>query len=304
MLDPIQLRTLRAVVAGGSFAAAAAELRYTASAVSQQIAALERTTGIALFERGPKFVSPTQAGLVLAERAGDVLVSLDALQRDVAALARGETGALRIGSFPTAGAHLLPPALAELTRDRPGVDLHLDEADLDVLLPALADGAIDIAVAYRYDLVPTSWSAQLIDHPLLDEPLRVLVSRRHPRASGPTLRLAALRHERWVAPLAGSPGALNLERLCARAGFTPNVAFRSNDYAVVRGLVAAGLGVAIAPALAITEPAGRAARISVCVLAGRTPKRHIVALHRRGNPNPLLPAMLTALRRAATTAST
>jgi DNA-binding transcriptional LysR family regulator len=303
MLDPIQLRTLREVVARGSFAAAAAELRYTPSAVSQQIAALERATGIVLFERGPKFVSPTPAGRALAERSGDVLVGLDSLERDAAALARGEAGALRIGCFPTAGAHLLPAALAELTRKRPGVDLHLEEAELAALLPALTDGAIDIALAYRYDLVPTSWSAGLVEHALLDEPLHVLLSRRHARAHGRNVRLATLRHERWVAPLAGSPGAVNLDRLCARAGFTPNVTFRSNDYAVVRGLAAAGLGVAVVPALALAEPRGRSSRVSVLALAGRPPRRHIVALHRWGNPNPLLPVVLAALRNAAASGS-
>ena len=300
MLDPVQLRTLRTVVERGSFAAAASELRYTPSAVSQQIAALERATGIVLFERGPKFVAPTPAGLALAERAGDVLVGLDALQRDVSALARGEAGALRIGAFPSAGAYLLPAALADLTRQRPGVDLHLDEAELDALLPALIDGAIDIAVAYRYDLVPTSWAAPLVEHALLDEVLQVLLARRHPHARGATVRLTTLRHERWVAPLTGTPGALNLERLCARSGFTPNVTFRSNDYTVVRGLVSAGLGVAVVPALAVSEPAGRSSPISVRALAGRPPRRHVVALHRRGNPNPLLPVVLAALRSAAT----
>ena len=289
MLDPTQLRTLRAVVAQGSFAGAAAELRYTPSAVSQQIAALERSTGIALFERGPKFVAPTPAALALAERAGELLTELDSVERGAAALARGEAGVLRIGSFPTAGARILPAALADLTRKRPDVELHLDEGELDTLLPAVADGGIDLALAYRYDLVPTSWAASLVEHPLLDDPLQVLLPRRHPAAPGP-VRLAGLRDERWVAPLAGTPGAVNLERLCAGARFTPNVAFRSNDYAVVQGLVAAGLGVAIVPSLAVNARG--------LALSGRPPRRRIVALHRRGNANPLLAPALAALRRA------
>jgi len=294
MLDPSQLRTLRTVVAHGSFAGAAAELRYTPSAISQQIAALERSTGIVLFERGPKFVSPTPAALELASRAGDLLTGLDALERDVAALARGEAGGLRIGSFPTAGARILPAALAQLTRQRPDVDLHLDEGELDTLLPALAEGELDLALAYRYDLVPTSWPAALVEHPLVAEPLRVLLPRRHP-AAAESVRLSVLRDERWVAALAGTPGAVNLERLCASARFTPNVTFRSNDYAVVQGLVAAGLGVAIVPGLAVSAPT----RIGVFPIAGRAPQRRIVALHRRGNANPLLAPTLAALRDAS-----
>jgi DNA-binding transcriptional LysR family regulator len=290
MLDPNQLRTLRAVVAHGSFAGAAAELRYTPSAISQQIAALEKSTGVVLFERGPKFVAPTPVALELASRAGELLIGLDALERSVAALARGEAGVLRIGSFPTAGARILPGALAELTRHRPDVDLHLDEGEIDTLLPALTDGVLDLALAYRYDLVPTSWAASLVEHPLLDDPLQVLLPRRHPASGGP-VRLAALREERWVAALAGSPGAINLERLCAAARFTPNVTFRSNDYAVVQGLVAAGLGVAVVPSLAVNARGWS--------LAGRAPRRQVVALHRRGNANPLLAPALAALRRAS-----
>src|SRR5882757_1415118 len=269
MLDPSQLRTLRTVVAHGSFAGAAAELRYTPSAISQQIAALERSTGIVLFERGPKFVSPTPAALELAARAGDLLTGLDALERDVA-------------------------ALAQLTRQRPDVDLHLDEGELDTLLPALAEGELDLALAYRYDLVPTSWPASLVEHPLVAEPLRVLLPRRH-RASAEPVRLSVLRDERWVAALAGTPGAINLERLCASARFTPNVTFRSNDYDVVQGLVAAGLGVAIVPGLAVSSPT----RVGVFPIAGRAPQRRIVALHRRGNANPLLAPTLAALRDAS-----
>jgi DNA-binding transcriptional LysR family regulator len=292
MLDPNQLRTLRAVIAHGSFAAAAAELQYTPSAVSQQIAALERSTGIVLFERGPRFVAPTPAATRLAERAGELLTGLDDLERDVAALARGEAGVLRIGCFPTAGARILPTALAELTRRRPGVELRLDEGELDSLLPAVAAGELDLALAYRYDLVPTSWAPSLVEHRLLDDPLQVLLPRRHP-ATADSVRLNALRDERWVAALAGSPGAVNLERLCAAARFTPNVAFRSNDYAVVQGLVAAGLGVALVPGLAVNARG--------FALAGRSARRHVVALHRRGNANPLLAPALAALDRAVST---
>src|SRR5256885_15359898 len=109
MLDPNQLRTLRTVIAHGSFAGAAAELRYTPSAVSQQIAALERSTGIVLFERGPRFVAPTPAATQFSDRAGELLTGLAGLERDVAAPARGQPCVLPIRSFPTAGAPF-PPA--------------------------------------------------------------------------------------------------------------------------------------------------------------------------------------------------
>ncbi|MDQ2959304.1 MAG: LysR family transcriptional regulator, partial [Actinomycetota bacterium] len=250
MLALGQLHTLRTVLATGSFAAAATELNYTPSAVSQQISALERASGLVLFERGAHSVRPTAHAELLADRAAELLATLDGLDREVASIARGEVGQLRIGSFPTASARLLPAALAALSGDRPGIDIALDEGELDTLLPRLLSGELDLALAYRYEAVPAGWPAQLVETVLLREPLSVLLPRGHPLAGTASIRLAALAADRWVAPLAGSPGAVNLDRLAARAGFSPRISFRSNDYSVVHGLVAAGLGVALVPGLA------------------------------------------------------
>src|SRR6185437_11655028 len=257
MLALTQLQTLRTVLATGSFAAAAAELNYTASAVSQQIAALERATGLVLFERSPHSVRPTEHARLLADRAGELLALWDGLDREVDAIARGELGRLRIGSFPTASARLLPAALAELVAARPAADIEVDEGELDALLPRLLTGELDLALAYRYQAVPAGWPSQLVETVLLRERLYLLVPDDHPLASGSDeARLTGLADSRWVAPLAGSPGALNLERLAARAGFSPRIGFRSNDYSVVHGLVAAGLGVALVPGLGLSEVSG------------------------------------------------
>jgi DNA-binding transcriptional LysR family regulator len=291
MLAPHQLQTLRTVLATGSYAAAAAELRYTPSAVSQQMSALERATGLLLFERSAHSIRATPHAQLLAERAAEVLALLDGLDREVAAIARGETGQLRIGSFPTASARLLPAALAALRADRPGVEIEVDEGELADLLPRLLSGELDLALAYRYDTVPAGWPAGLVETELLREPLSLLLPAGHRLAGTGPLQLAALAGERWVAPLADSPGALNLDRLAARAGFQPRVSFRSNDYSVVRGLVAAGLGVALVPGLGISETAG----VLPTPLQGRPPRRAVLALHRPAAANSLITAAVAAI---------
>ncbi|HEY2044014.1 MAG TPA: LysR substrate-binding domain-containing protein [Jatrophihabitans sp.] len=291
MLNPAQLMTLRSVLASGSFAATAIELSYTPSAVSQQISALERATGLVLFERDSHSVRPTEHARQLAERAAGLLDVIDSLDRDVAALARGEAGRLRIGSFPTASARLLPPALAALTKAHPGIEIEVDEGELDTVLPRLRAGELDVAIAYRYDTVAPSWPATLIATPLLTERLWLLVPEDHPRAGDAAIRLGSLERQRWVAPLAGSPGAINLDRLTAAAGFAPRVSFRSNDYGVVRGLVAAGLGVAVVPGLALSPTPG----VVAIAISGRTARRRVLALHRPSNQNALIAAMLSAV---------
>jgi DNA-binding transcriptional LysR family regulator len=295
VLAPTQLQTLRVVLSTGSFAAAAAELNYTASAVSQQMSALERATGLVLFERSPHSIRPTEHATLLADRSTELLAILDGLDREVAAIARGEVGQLRIGSFPTASARLLPQALAALSSQRPGVDIAVDEGELDSLLPRLLSGELDLALAYRYEAVPAGWPDQLVETVLLREPLSVLLPQQHPLAAAGPARLASFAEDRWVAPLAGSPGALNLDRLAARAGFRPRISFRSNDYSVVHGLVAAGLGVALVPGLALNDTAG----VHPLALAGRGQRRTVLALHRPSARNSLLAAALTAIRDTA-----
>jgi DNA-binding transcriptional LysR family regulator len=294
MLQTSQLLTLRTVLAAGSFAAAAEVLNYTPSAVSQQIAALEKASGLVLFERSAHSVTPTAHAHELAARSADLLSLLDTLDRDVSALARGESGQLRIGSFPTASARLLPPALAALSRTRPGVDIAVDEGEVATLLPRLENGELDIAIVYRYRSVPTGWPS-LVETSLLSERLWVLLPSEHRIADESSVRFAALRQDRWVAPLADSPGALNLDRLAAAAGFTPRISFRSNDYSVVRGLVAAGLGVAVVPGLALAESPG----LVVKNMAGRAMRRDVLALHRPHGRNALIEAALNAMRTTA-----
>ncbi|GCD92635.1 LysR family transcriptional regulator [Embleya hyalina] len=291
MLNPLHLRTLVEVVVTGSFARAARRTGYTASAVSQQIAALERAVGTPLFEREAHGIRPTGMAFTIAERARESIAVLDSLERDIRDVVQGRSGRLRLGTFPTAGERLVPSAVAELTRSHPGAEILLDEAEPDDLLPQVQKGDLDLTLVFAYDLVPRVWPVELTVFPLIEETLVVLVPAGHHalrRSDG--IDLADLADERWVASRPGTAGATSLFRICAVHMFAPRVAFRSNDYDVVQGLVAAGAGVAIVPGLAYQPREGM-----VAVPLAQTPShRRVFALYRTANHNPLLKAALDA----------
>ncbi|SRR5579875_51814 len=288
MLNPVALRSLREVLATGSFAEAAAHLGYTPSAVSQQMTSLERVLGLALFERHPRSVRPTPAARALAGSVDRLLTELERVEREIQALAAGQRGAIRVGAFPTAGSRIVPEALASFVAERPGVDVYLEEGEPDQLVPSLVGGNLDLAIVYHYDLVPTAWPDSLGAVALMDEDLFVLVPERRSHRHGKAVSVGELRSDTWISSDEDGPGAQCLVRLCAAEGFSPRIAFRSNDYAVVWGLVRSGLGVAMVPALGLGEgPGVRALR-----LAGSPPRRHVVALHRSLDTNPLLDPML------------
>ncbi|MBC9724245.1 LysR family transcriptional regulator [Streptomyces sp. TRM68367] len=291
MLKPQHLLTLKAAVRSGSFALAARDLGYTASAISQQISALEKDTGLVLFERSAHGIRATAAAHRLVDLSSRVLAALDDLDQQVLELATGATGRLRLGSFPTAGARLVPPALSALAETRPRAHIQLEEGEPDELLAALDGGDLDVALVYEYGLSPRQWPHHLARHPVLREELVLLRA----RGSGLSTQLAHLSKARWITSREGTAGARTLVRLCAAAGFDAAVAFRSNNYDVVRELVSAGLGVAIVPALGhVPGEAIEATRVTQ-----RSAHRRVMALHRRENSNPLLGTMLDALRRAA-----
>lgn len=295
MLNPTHLRTLAAVVRTSSFAEAARELGYTGSAVSQQIAALERAVSMSLFERSAQTIRPTQAAHMLVEYSRDALAALDTLDDRVTNLSEGRIGRLRVGSFPTASQRLIPAALRQFVADHERVMTSFDEAESDGLRIALEDGELDLALTYRYDLVPRPAPPELTVQPLLRERLLLLTPAGHRLAGESSVALADLAGETWVSTRDGSSGAECVQRLCATAGFEPRVAFRSNDYNVVRELVRAGLGIGLVPALGQDEQGGVAARTVV----GADVLRYVDVIHRSPRLNPAIPGFVEALRRAA-----
>jgi DNA-binding transcriptional LysR family regulator len=197
MLDPLHLRTLTTVLQTGSFAVAARQLGYTPSAVSQQIAALERAVRLPVFERGARSVRPTPAAALLAVRGQEVLAALGVLQDDLRAFAEGSSGRGPLGSFPTASRYLLPGALAA---SHPAVEVVLDEGEPDELAPRVRGGDLDIALVHRYTRVPGRRPRALSVTPLLREDPVLLLPAGRPLAGRGRCRSTSLRTPRGSPP--------------------------------------------------------------------------------------------------------
>jgi DNA-binding transcriptional LysR family regulator len=274
MLQVSRLRVFVEVAKQGSISAAAEELSYTQSAVSQQIAALEAETGVTLIERLPRGVRLTTAGATLLSHAEGILGRLAAAEADMEAIAGLRGGQLRMASFPTAGATLMPLAIALFRAQHPEVELSLAEGEPEEIAPRLFAGEFDIALLFEFEATSDSLTADLVRQPLFEDPMFLALPADHPLARRRTLRLSDLRAEAWVQTSSSSPCARHVVRSCHGAGFDPIVSFESDDYQTVQGLVAAGVGVALIPKLALA--AGRD-DIAIRALSPSSPVRNVIA---------------------------
>jgi DNA-binding transcriptional LysR family regulator len=250
VLDIRRLQALHAVVGTGSVKGAAAQLGYTPSAVSQHITTLERETRTVLLEPAGRGVRPTPAGQLLAGHAARVLDQLAEAEAALTALNAGEAGVLRLASFATAGAQLIPPALARVQSELPNLEISLRVADHDDALGMLRRGGLDVAVIEAHTIpAPADGLAYL---PLLSDPFRIVVPRGHRLAARRTIALSDTAAEPWI--------GIRCEVGCCRAatnaafeqaGFTPRRAVEADEYWPAQGFVAAGLGLALIPGLAL-----------------------------------------------------
>lgn len=240
MLDLVRLRVLAAVAAHGSVTAAADALHYTQPTVSHHLARLEAATGAKLVQRVGRGIRLTPEGEVLARRAVEIIGRVDAADAELASLVGLESGRVRVGAFSSALSVLVPPVAAELRRKYPNLELELSDAHPVVAARQLREGEIDLAIVFRYD-DDTPDDGLRYTH-LLDDPV-YLLSRR----TGETL--TDHRDSPWIA------GCVNcrqeLLQHCADAGFTPRIAYTSDDIIVEQAFVAAGLGVTTMPGLAL-----------------------------------------------------
>jgi DNA-binding transcriptional LysR family regulator len=299
VIDVRRLRTLQAVVETGSVSAAAELLSYSPSAVSQQMSALERETGVQLFERVGRGVRPTDAANLLCKHASHVLASIQDAEDALAALASGHSGRIRLGAFPTAGSSLVPGALAAFESLHPKVALDLVVVEGDEAITTLRSGSIDVLVAVETRLPGDVRDDGLVHRHLLADPFRVVLPRLHPLADKRSVDLALLASERWIG-VSDCPRhcELAIEATCLHAGFRPSYALEADEYATAQGFVAAGLGVAFVPMLAL----GSSLHPGVAVrrLKGTQPVRQVWALTRPAVAEQL-PAltMLSCLENAA-----
>ena len=302
VLDLRRLRVLRAVVRTGSVRAAAAQLGYTPSAVSQHVAALERETGAVLFEKAGRGLRATDAARLLADVADDVLDRLAGAEAALAALRAGRTGRLHLTSFPSAGAALVPPAVAALRARFPDLELVLRVSEADDALTALRAGEVDVAVVVEPQgpgEQPSSDGADglALVH-LLDDPYSVLLPASHPLADVDAVDLADLAGEPWVGT-ASAPGHCQAAALeaCRAAGFSPSYVVQADEYPTTTGFVAAGLGVALVPELALGFVQDR---VLVKPVLGVQPVRHVYAAVRAARAGEVaVRAAVEALREAA-----
>jgi DNA-binding transcriptional LysR family regulator len=274
MLNVNRLRILVEVANRGSFSAAADALSYTQSAVSQQVAALEAETGVTLLERLPRGVRLTPAGEVLLKYAEGIIARLHAAEAEMAAIAGLRGGQLRMASFPTAGATLMPLAIAIFRAQHPEVELTLAEGEPEEIAPRLSAGEFDIALLFEFEETSESLGPDLSRLPLFEDPMFLALPADHPLSRRRTLRLENLRAEAWIQTSASSPCAQHVVRSCHAAGFEPIVSFESDDYQTVQGLVAAGVGVALIPKLALS---GARDDIAIRALSPHSPVREVIA---------------------------
>jgi DNA-binding transcriptional LysR family regulator len=253
MLDVRRLRLLCELSQRGTVAATARALAYTPSAVSQQLAALERETGVALLERDGRRVLLTPAAHDLVERARRILDDLDAAETALRASTTTVEGVVRIGAFPSAAVRLVVPAAHALAICHPGVQVGFHEIDPDDGVALLRSGGLDVLVAYEYDLLTPILSGGLESIHLLDDPVLAAVPPAHRLATVAALDLAELADERWVAGLPTTTFGALVRRACRAAGFEPSITHRAREFAIQEALVAAGLGVALLPALGRTN---------------------------------------------------
>jgi DNA-binding transcriptional LysR family regulator len=291
MLDVRRLRVLCEAARRGSLAAAADALSYTPSAVSQQIAALEREAGATLLERRARGVVPTEAGRVLVGHAEAVLAELDAAETALRELAQVRRGQLRIGSFATAAANVLPQAIDHFRLRHPAIRIRVDQASPAESIRRLSDGSLDLALVVDLE-PPAPEGVEVIA--LFDDPVRLAVHRGHPYASAVEIRLDELRDETWIDVPARTSGGKVLSRACEAAGFVPRVGLESDDYTVIQELVGIGAGIALLPDLALCPPH---AGVVLHALGPDGPRRHVqVATRAPAYRSAAAQAMLAVLR--------
>lgn len=297
MLSLPRLRVLCEVVSRGSFSGAAEALSYTQSAVSQSVARLEAETGATLLHRDRRGVRPTAAGATLVAHAETIFASVDAAEAEFAAVLGVRSGRLRVASFPSAGATLMPLAVAHFRQAYPDVALTLAEGEPEQMGPRLRAGEFDLALLFEFPGVRERPGPGLRSVTLLEDPMHVALPVDHPLVAKPALSLADLRDEHWVQTSAASPCARHVVRSCLAAGFEPYVAFESDDYETVQGLVAAGVGVALIPRLALTRVHSG---IVVRALAPQSPTRKVTVATMSGpGVAPAARSMIGVLRDVA-----
>jgi len=299
MLDLRRLRLLRELAARGTIGAVAESLSYSPSAVSQQLAQLEREAGVPLLERVGRNVRLTAAAQTLVTHTDALLARIEEAEADLEAAAEQVTGTVRVATFQSAGLYLLAPALRRLAAEHPALRVEVIDMEPEASMPAVALGSLDLALGDEYPFLPRPPDPRLDLVPLVEEQFRLMLPSDHPLAKdGRPVPVAALRDEGWAIGKDHGHFAELVIRACrALGGFEPDVRHRSDDLLMLLALVAHGQAVTLLPDLVRAE---REPLVAVRDLAEAPLRRTVLSAIRHGSARrPALIALLEALRGTA-----
>src|SRR5215218_479982 len=304
MLDLRRLRLLLELSRRGTIAAVADALQFTPSAVSQQLAMLERETGVPLLERAGRGVRLTDAALVLAGHAEALLQRSELAEADLAAAAGTVAGRARIAGFESVVLHLALPAMDALARDAPRLRCEVVEEEPEVALPALAVGDLDLVLADEWQHQPRRLPAGVDRHDLLADRVHLVLPARHPaaRRHRGAVPLAELAGEAWTTGHAGMGWEEIVQRTCrGLGGFEPDIRHRTNDAGISLAVVARGMAVSMLPELALADrPRGLTVRE---IAEGRVSRTIFAATRAADAARPSTQALLAAIRGAVAATS-
>ncbi len=295
MLDVRRMRVLREVAVKGSFSAAAESLSFTQSAISQQIAALEREAGTTLVQRSARGVKLTEAGEAVVRHTDAIMARLAEAEAELEAIAGLRGGRLRTAAFESAGATLMPLAIAAFRQQHPAVELSMSMSEPEDCVPLLRSGDLDLAIVFESAVKHADDGIHRVH--LIEDPMYLVLPRDHPLANRRRLRLADLAGEAWIGGQPDCECNRLISRACAVAGYEPRIAFETDDYTAMQGFVAAGVGVSLIAELGLTTVRDD---IVVRDLGRDTPVRQIYAATvAEGYHSPATQAMLEILREIA-----
>jgi DNA-binding transcriptional LysR family regulator len=289
------MRVLREVAVRGSFSAAAESLSFTQSAVSQQIAALEREAATTLVQRSARGVRLTEAGEAVVRHTEAIMARLAEAEAELEAIAGLRGGRLRMAAFESAGATLMPLAIAKFRAEHPAVELSMSLSEPEDCIPQLRSGELDLAIVFESAVTKADDGIHRLH--LIEDPMYLVLPRDHPLADRRRVRLADLAGEAWIGGQPDCECNRLMARACAIAGYEPRIAFETDDYTAMQGFVAAGVGVSLMAELGLTS-----VREDIVVrdLGRETPVRQIYAATLEdGYRSPATQAMLEILRGVA-----
>lgn len=298
MLNLNRLIMLREVAAKKTIASAAEALFMSPSAVSQQMSVLEREAGVPLLERHGRGVRLTDAGRRLVSDTENILADIEEAEAHLALGTAGIVGHLRVSAFPTAARSVFIPVLVRLAKEHPNLRISMVDLEPEESIPALKVRELDLVLTYEWNLLPTLAERGVEFEDLFWEPVYLAMPSSHPIAlEDRPVSIAELEGEEWIV---GRDSTSMLDLVAAatrRFGYEPLTDFHAMDFGVILAAVAAGLGVALAPPLALT---GDLSGVAVREIAGLDMRRTIRAGIRRGSgSNPALATVLEAVRQAA-----